>query len=560
MMTRGWRAGAVALVTLIACSQSTNPKPVQPTADATSSAPNDARDTAWFKQACKLPATWLERVRRGDYAGRSPEVYLLAKPPNVVGGLASMTTHSGPWPYLQQVPLVFYGPGYVPAQGTITPDREVTLADVAPTLAELLNFEWPTDRSGQPIEEALLPADRRPEPPRLIVTVVWDGGGWNVLHQWPDAWPNLSRLMAEGTTIGNAIDGSSPSVTPAIHATIGTGAFPHEHGIVDIWQRDGTKTLESYVDYNPKNLILPTLADLFDKSVGNASKVGVVAESPWHLGMMGHGAELKGGDKDIAVLEEDDGTPVTRPSDYTLPDYVPGIPGYDRIVQEVDLDDGRLDGIWMGHRLLDDPALAIRTPVQTVYQTKQSEAILKREDFGQDDVPDLFFTNYKPVDLVGHLYNMVDPEMEPTLQYTDKMLGRLIDFFNEKVGKGRWVMVMTADHGQGPAPQSRNAWGININVLMDYVAKRLKVAREDLIQQQRPTGFWLDIPTVGRKNVDEVSSRISDAVLDYTIDDDWSGTLPTGYEGRGGEKLFQAAFPRTALDDLIACSQSRHGG
>jgi len=27
---------------------------------------------------------------------------------------------------------------------------------------------------------------------------VIDGGGWNVLRQWPDAWPNLKCLMREG--------------------------------------------------------------------------------------------------------------------------------------------------------------------------------------------------------------------------------------------------------------------------------------------------------------------------------------------------------------------------
>ena len=566
MITSGWRAGALALVLLTACSQGSTPRSQGPgktpllggPGPTITDVPDDQSQTAWFKAACKLPPVWLERVKRGDYPGRSPDVYLLVRPPNVMGGLDSMTTHSGPWPYLQQIPLMFYGPGYIPRQGTIRPDREVTMADVAPTVAELLHFDWPTGRPGRPIEEALLPADQRKAPPRLVITVVWDGGGWNVLHRWPDAWPHLKGLMERGTLVGNAIDGSSPSVTPAIHATLGTGAFPNQHGIVDIWQRLASGRVdESYVDYNPKNLELSTLGDLYDKSVHNKSKVGLVAETPWHLGMMSHGAQFKGGDKDIAVLEENDGTPVTRPSDYKLPSYIPGLPGYDRIVRKVDLDDGRLDNIWMGHRLLDHPELAIRTPVQTVYQTLQSKAILKREGFGKDDVPDLFYTNYKPVDLIGHLYNMLDPEMKPTLQYTDRMLGQLVSFLNQQVGNRKWVMVMTADHGQGPAPGKRGAWGVSINKLMEWVAREVHVDRQDLIQQQRPTGFWLDYASLGKDNVDEFASRVSDAVLRYTINDDWDGSLPNGYESRGNEKLFQAAFPRTALGDLIACAKSK---
>ncbi|HET7483421.1 MAG TPA: alkaline phosphatase family protein [Actinomycetota bacterium] len=554
--------GAVALALLVACS--TGGAATRPGASSPSTSlaplPGNERETRWFKQACKLPATWLERVRRGDYPGRSPDVYLLSRPPNVMGGLETMTTHSGPWPYLQQVPLVFYGPGYIPSQGTIRPDREVTLADVAPTVAELLDFGWPTDRPGQPIEEALLPAEQRGAPPKLIVTVIWDGGGWNVLHRWPDEWPHLKSLMERGTLVGNAIVGSSPSVTPAIHATIGTGAFPRQHGIVDIWQRAGDRVAQSYEKNNPKNLELPTLADLYDRSVGNRSKVGVVAETPWHLGMMGHGAHIKGGDRDIAVLEEKDGTPITRPSDYTMPSYIPGLPGYDRVVRHVDLEDGRLDDIWMGHRLLDDPSLAIRTPVQTIFQTKQSETILRREGFGRDNVPDLFYTNYKPVDLVGHIYNMLYPEMKPTLRETDRMLGHLIRFLNGQVGKKKWVMVMSADHGQGPAPGPRDAWGVNIQSVMDYLSKKIGIKRSDLFQQQRPTGLWLDIPTLGRKRATAAASRISDLMVDYTIDDDASGSLPSGYENRGDERLFEAAFPRTALDDLITCAQTRASG
>ena len=72
---------------------------------------------------------------------------------------------------------------------------------------------------------------RPPTPPKVVVTFVIDGGGWNVLGHWPDAWPNLRRLMAEGATYRNAIMGSFPAVTACAHATIGTGAFPRTHGI-----------------------------------------------------------------------------------------------------------------------------------------------------------------------------------------------------------------------------------------------------------------------------------------------------------------------------------------
>ena len=57
--------------------------------------------------------------------------------PNFVG---TNFPHSGPWDYLQDVPLFWYGPGIIPALGRV--ERPVTLADVAPTQAKLLDFAF----------------------------------------------------------------------------------------------------------------------------------------------------------------------------------------------------------------------------------------------------------------------------------------------------------------------------------------------------------------------------------------------------------------------------------
>ena len=124
--------------------------------------------------------------------------------------------------------------------------------------AELLQTPFPLDRPGRTIDEALLPAEERPDPPKAILTVVWDGGGWDVLNTWPDAWPFMRKLMEEETLIENAIVGSSPSVTPAVHATIGTGTFPKEHTIVDIpWRQDADNVVGAFAQKTPDHLAVP---------------------------------------------------------------------------------------------------------------------------------------------------------------------------------------------------------------------------------------------------------------------------------------------------------------
>ena len=80
---------------------------------------------------------------------------------------------------------------------------------------------------------APLPGLDQPDrtPPKAIVTVVIDGGGWNALQAHPDSWPNIAGLMRDGTTYTNATIGSAPSITGALHANFGTGTYPVTHGI-----------------------------------------------------------------------------------------------------------------------------------------------------------------------------------------------------------------------------------------------------------------------------------------------------------------------------------------
>ncbi len=57
------------------------------------------------------------------------------KSPNFVG---SGLPHVGPWDYVEDVPMLWYGPGFMPAGKTV--QRPVTLAGIAPTDAKILHF------------------------------------------------------------------------------------------------------------------------------------------------------------------------------------------------------------------------------------------------------------------------------------------------------------------------------------------------------------------------------------------------------------------------------------
>lgn len=534
-------------------------EPVWVTSGATYTPPPIDRDykaaPGWLESACELPRDLLIRIWRGHYEGRSPELQVVPREPHLFGSFIGQT-HSGPWDYVQEVPLVFYGPGFIRNTGELSLDREVTVADLAPTFAELLGVDAPNDR-GRALDEILVPEAERPGRPRLIITVVWDGGGTNVLEAWPRSWPRLARLIDRGAAVEGATVGSSPSVTPAVHTTIGTGTFPDEHGIIGIHQREEDGDLVApFPGRQAAKMVIPTLADTYDLSTGNAALIGMIAFKNWHLGMIGHGAGWPGADKDIAALVDQRENITINEDVYELPSYLNRVGGLDAVIRDIDLDDGELDSKWMGHEILDKPAPRRDTPVWSLFQTRLIKEMLRREGFGDDEVPDLFYTNYKQLDEIGHEWNMLYPEMKPSLEYLDGELADLQRFLNEEVGRNRWVLVVTADHGQGPLAEAARAWPIQRGHMADDIAAHFGVDTKEIFEQAVPTGAFVNRAGLKRNGI--TLEEISDFMLTYSIGDNipQGMDVPEQYMSRLDEPLFAAAFPSDRKRRIMACAQN----
>ena len=513
----------------------------------------------WLESGCALDVKLLRRIRRDYHPDRSPEVVAIPREPNYFGGYES-TSHSGPWDYIQRVPMLFYGPGFIEANGDVAPTgHDVTVADIAPTLAGLLGIDWPTDRPGVALDDVVVPEAERDGDPKVVVTIVWDGGGWDVLETWPEEWPFLKSLMAKGTSVTNGTAGSSPSVTPAIHANIGTGAFPKEHGIVDIPVRVGSGIRDSYPDKSPKYLDLSTLGDLYDPTTSNAAEVGLLGYKGWHLGMLGHGSYLEGGDKDLAALIDNQGTSVVGNEDYyELPAYLRELPSLDYIKDQIDAADGKRDDLWLGHDVLNDAYdLRHQTPAFIQFQTDLTKKIWKKEGYGQDDVTDLFFINYKPVDSIGHTYNMVDPEVREAVRYADQALEELANFLDKEVGRNEWVFSLTADHGQTPHPSTTGAWAVDQDALMEATAEHFELPVDEIFQEARPTMYWIK-PSLPKEH-GVTPKDISDFFLQHTIEDN-GARAPADrleqYSERLDEPVLAAAFPTDQMGKIWSCANS----
>ena len=231
---RARRATALLALAVVcaACTsgEAEEPNATGPTNALPSAPPAETSGAELARAACDdVEHDVLLRTWRGVRVDRGGDVQIIPKDPNFVnGGL----THATPFDYTQDVPVFLYGPGYV-RPGVY--DDPITLADLAPTTGALLKFTFDAP-DGVAQTAALLPEGERPLP-ALVVTVVWDSGGDDVLERWPDVWPYLRSLEPDGAWFTNATVGASPSNTPTAHATIGTGAFPMRHGFVDEYVR-----------------------------------------------------------------------------------------------------------------------------------------------------------------------------------------------------------------------------------------------------------------------------------------------------------------------------------
>ncbi len=448
--------------------------------------------------------------------------------------------------------MLWHGPGFIRAAGSR--QRPVTSADIAPTIAKLLGFPFKAP-DGSPMDEAIKPGRAKP---KLIVVMVWDAGGRYVLGLHPGATPHLRELIRKGTWFDQATIGSFPSNTAPIHATIGTGAFPSRHGVVDTTIRFPDGHLADPWSHGPGVLRVPVLADEYAKAMGAKARTAMFGTTAWHLGMVGQGGNLPGGVKHIAVLREkekgESGVPIWHlprylARYYTFPAYVnnravtPPLASFTR--QWADALDGKIDGTWRGHSI--HAALGgWQTPARIPYQTQAIKAVIEQEHLGQHDEADLLFINYKIIDEVGHRFFADSIEMDDTIRVQDQFLDYFISFLDNRF-RGRYVFCLTADHGHTASPGRTGGVPLLTDRMEALLRSRFDTDGDGrrLVQDVLPSGVMLNRGEV-RENDSHLSS-MANYLAHRTVGDLGS---PSTIDGSPEAIAFDAVFPGSTLKNM----------
>ncbi len=514
------------------------------------------------EMASEIGAEYLELVTRAYHPERSGDLQLLVTPYSTSNyeqeSLSLLpndprSSHAVVWMYGERVPIVVWAPGLVPPHDSA---ERVTLADLAPTTAQLMGFDGFRAADGSTLPgTSAAPATR----PRVIVTMVIDGGGWNVLKRWPDAWPNLRRLMGEGATYRNAITGSFPAVTAAAHATIGTGAFPRTHGITGHNVRRGGGPVKAWGEagrVDPSFLLEPTLADRWTRETGNRAWVGEIGYQVWHLGMLGRGGRPRG-ELPVGVFWDENGGggwTSHNPDAYRLPHATPAPERLDALTAAYTPAPASPYDRWT----VGKKSMCCFPPIVR-YQGELIEMTFDSEPIGDDDVTDLLYVNYKAPDYAGHIYNMDDPRTAEVLGAVDAEVGRLATLLSNRFGEGGFALIVTADHGQCPMIDENGGVRIDPLQLEEDLRRAFGESVFRLVQSVAPSEVYLDPKALADAGVslEDVAAflgdyRYGENVGPYVAPD-------AVRDERLGERTFAAVLPTTFIAELAGTDLSRYG-
>lgn len=519
------------------------------------------------RMARDLGAEHLELIRRQFHPERSGDLQLVLAPynsSNYANESRSLvrndprSSHAAVWMYLERIPLFIYAPGLVePAD---QPGR-VTLADLAPTTARLMGFDGFRAPEGR-----VLPGIERPaRPPKVIVTFVIDGGGWNVLQHWDDpdpektAWPEMKRLMRRSLVYRDAIVGTFPAVTACAHATIGTGAFPRTHGITGHNLRYRGRPVKAWGEpgrADPSFLLVPTLADAWNEHTEDGAWVGELGYQIWHLGMIGRGGRRPLGDKPVAVLWDEDGGGGWIPQNPDLYRMPRSWPEMDRLEElAAAYPDPGIDDRFtpVGAKSL------CCTPPIIQYQGDLIEATFDSEPIGEGPATSLLYINVKAPDYAGHVYNFLSERERIAIAETDRQIGRVARILEERLAPGEFALIVTADHGQ--CPTVNLAGGVRLDPIQieEDLARAFGRSVFGIIEAVVPSEIYLSERGLADAGISD--AEIAAWLADYRYGENIGPYVPEEAIDRDrlDKRIFAAVLPRSFLIELAGSDPSTYG-
>lgn len=358
------------------------------------------------------------------------------------------------------------------------------------------------------------PVHASAQPPRLVVVLVIDQMRSDYIDRYQHQWnAGLKRLLTEGAWFRRAASPYLGTVTCAGHATISTGTFPTQHGMIlnGWWDREQTALVRCTDDVAHANvsyggpldggtsagqLAAATLSDEIRAQLPGPNRVVALSLKARSATM------LAGRAADVALWFDDRGTWVTSTAytDQPVPfvqaciDANPVIADADRtwtrtlpVAEYLFEDDVPFEQPGDGwspafpHNLSDDgrPTPVFfrrwqRTPLSDAYLGRLAETAIDQLALGQGPGTDYLAIGFSALDKAGHKFGPQSHEVQDLLVGLDATIGSLLETLDRAVGPDRYVVALSADHGVSPIPEATAASGLNAGrVRTDDIGRRV---------------------------------------------------------------------------------------
>ncbi len=360
---------------------------------------------------------------------------------------------------------------------------------------------------------ALLATSALAERPRLGVVIVIDQLSAEAFNnRLPKVTGGIKRLVDEGYSFHEGRYEAAPTITSVGHATIMTGAYGEVHGIVanDWINADTGKPNLSTEDPayqvlgRPANgregsaptwLRAPTLADTVRLTNEKALALSVSAKDRSSILCAGRGG--------LAVWFDAEKPFFTTSTFYAkeLPAFLK--PTNDKLAQMIlkgafqwGLPAGGVDGqaprlepaAPAGGRQGDSEIFAERPELQPILDTAEVDVAIdgiKALGLGKDEIPDLLTISFSGHDRIGHEFGPDSPEGIAEFLHIDQEIGRLLKELDTLVGKGKYVVAFTSDHGAAPLPELVKSRGLDAGRLdMKKLKDALDAALDEALGRQ----------------------------------------------------------------------------
>ncbi len=337
--------------------------------------------------------------------------------------------------------------------------------------------------------------------PRLVVGLVIDQMRWDFLYRYRQQYSNegFKRLLAGGYSCENTMIPYVPTYTAPGHASIYTGSVPAINGIVgNTWYNRSRNAYEYCTDddsvatvgsdsksgrMSPRNLWATTVTDELRLSQHFSGKViGIALKDRSSILPAGHSAS--------AAYWYDDKTGRMITSTYymrELPEWVRNFNATDPVSRWMSRDWNTLlpadqyrlsteddkpyeyhikgiSTVTFPHRLSalkKEKYEAFKTtPYGNSYTLDFAREAIRGEQLGKGEAVDFLAVSLSSTDYIGHAFGPNSVEIQDTYLRLDRDIAEFLKYLDLTVGRGRYLLFLTADHGVAHVPGFLHEHGI----------------------------------------------------------------------------------------------------